>query len=214
MRLTWTGTREMARALRTMGAAAGQVLAAGVGAGAGIIHRRAVELARVRRGPRRRPRTKQLADTIKVGLDERTRASVRVAIYTKSSIAHLREYGHEQIPRGPGRKKLGSQQRMKRAVGVRWKVVRRTLVSGAVVTRTLLVTRKRSFVTGMHGELRRKLEERRAAGSRGRVPAYPFLRPAFDETREAALRRMAEVIGKGIEQHWRRTARAPAQAAA
>jgi HK97 gp10 family phage protein len=213
MRMQFTGGREMTRALRTMGQAAAEVLETGVVAGAGIVRARAAELA-PRPSLRRRPRTVRLSDSIKVEVREKDRAHVLVHVGTRIPFAHLVEFGHRQIARGPGRKALGSQQRVKTAVRVNWKTVRRKRKDGTVVTKTVLVTRHRSFVTGMHGELRRKLTERRRAGAKGFVAARPFLRPAFDETRERVIRRMAEVIGKGIEQHWRRLAeQAPARAA-
>lgn len=215
MRLTFTNGRPMARNLRQMGDAAGVVLGKAVLVGGAIIRQRAATLARARKGPRRRPRTVQLADTIKVSIDEQTRAYVRGAVFTKSKIAHFVEFGHQQIPRGKGRKTIADSVRVKRAVGVRWRVTRRTRKDGTVVTKTVLVTRKRSFVTGVRGQMRRALIERRKAGSTGFVAPRPFLRPAFDENRELVIRRMAEVIGKGVEQHWRKLAQqTPARAVA
>jgi len=214
--IRWSGGRELAQALRELPAlVATETLESAAVAGAGIV--RAAAAAKAPRSLlRRRPRSPRLADTIRVEIQEKDRAHVRVAIVSKAPFAHLVEYGHDIIARGPGRKALGSQQRIKRAVGVRWKIVRRKRKDGSVVEKTVLLTKQRSFVTGMHAELRSKLLDRRRAGAIGHVAAEPFLRPAFDETKDAVLARMSQVIGKSIEEHYRRvsTPQGPAKAAA
>jgi len=206
MQFKWSGGRTLARALRQLPAmVAADTLQAAVLAGAAIVRREASRRA-PRPSVRRRPRTMRLALTMKVEVTEKDRAHVQVAVVTRSPYAHLVEYGHNIIGRGLGRKALRQQVKVKRAVGVRWKMRRRTKKDGTVVTRTVLKTKTRTsapreYLRALRANL---LHDRQAAGPKGRAAARPFLRPAFDETKEQVVQRMAEVAGKGIEEHWRR----------
>jgi len=189
VQLTFHGGKELARALRDLPKAiAEEVLETAVVAGAGIIRQAAADKA-PRNEPRRRPGTVRLADSMKVAVTEKSHAFVTVCVYTKVSYAHLIEYGHQIVARGPTRERVSI-----------------TLVSasGRVSARF-----------GLDPTARAKLHDRRVAGSLGFVAPRPFLRPAFDENRETALRRIGEVLGKGIEVEARRVAStaSPARAA-
>lgn len=154
----------------------GPILESALIAGADPVRADAARRARQRRGPRRRPEAVQLADTIKIfpGKNDATHAEVDVG--TRDPKAHLVEFGHRIVPRGPSRKGLEGRRRDD--------------------TPEQLARRRR---------LRTALRERRQ-GVTGTVPARPFLRPALDENKEESLRRTGEVLGKEIETAFRRLA--------
>lgn len=159
MELTFTGGKELAAALRKLPElVATEVLETAVVAGAGIL-REAAALRAPRPGIRRRTGIR-LADSIKVTVTEKTRSAVTVNVGTKVPYAHLVEFGHQIVPRGPGR-----------------------AVSAARANR-------------------RKVSR----SASGFVPARPFMRPAFDENREAIIQRIGQVMGKGIEVEARKVA--------
>lgn len=158
MQLTFTGGKELARALRLLpDAVATDILETSVVAGAGLL-REAVAMRAPRRSTRRGG--VRLADSFFVKITEQSRSYVTVNVGTKVPYAHLVEYGHQIVPRGPGR--AASAER-----AARRRVTRATT---------------------------------------GFVPARPFMRPAFDENREAMLRRIGDVMGKGLEVEARRVA--------
>lgn len=185
MNITFTGGKELARALRELPEAiATNVLSGAVLAGANIVREAAAARARghaVLSGnwhQRRRPGTVRLSDSIKATVTERGRSFVTASVGTKVRYAHLVEYGHQIIPRGPTRARVSIT------------TVRVSKRTGKQVVSTRF---------GLDPMARRALFERRDAGSRGFVAARPFLRPAFDENKEAMLQKIGEVIGVGIE---------------
>lgn len=106
MNLAFRGGRELAHALRQLPAAVStNVLVSGVVAGAGIIWRHASAHAPRDTDPRRR-RGKRLADTLKVVVREHQRSYVTVHVTTNDPRAHLLEYGHQKVPRGPNRRRV------------------------------------------------------------------------------------------------------------
>lgn len=158
MQLTFTGGKELARALRVLpDAVATDILETAVVAGAGIL-REAVAL-RAPRGSRHHAGVR-LADSIFAKVTEHSRSYVTVNVGTNKPYAHLVEYGHQIVPRGPGRAASAERANRRRA----------------------------------------------ARSATGFVPARPFMRPAFDENHEAMIRRIGEVMGKGIEVEARRVA--------
>lgn len=125
MNLTFTGGKELAAALRQLPAAIAQnVLEKSVVAGAEVV-RASATMRCPRPTVRRRPGTLALADSIKITVTERARSFVTVNVGTKVKYAHLVEYGHQIVPRGPNR--AGSESaamgrraaRASRAVGAR-----------------------------------------------------------------------------------------------
>jgi HK97 gp10 family phage protein len=194
MQLTFRGGLEMARALRQLPRAiAEEVLETAVVAGASIIRAAAAQKA-PRPAERRRPGTVRLADSIKVTVTEKSHAFVTVNVGTRVPYAHLVEYGHQIIPRGKTRERVSIT------------TVRISKRTGKQIVSTRF---------GLDPTAQMRLNDRRKAGARGMVAARPFLRPAFDENREAVLRRIGQVIEKGIEVHARRLAEttAPGRAA-
>lgn len=193
MQLTFTGGKELARALRQLPkVVAEELLETAVVAGAGIIRQAAADKA-PRNEPRRRPGTMRLADSIKVGVTEKSHAFVTVNVFTRIRYAHLVEYGHQIIPRGPTRARVSIT------------TVRISKRTGKQVVSTRL---------GLDPMATIKLAGRRKQGSRGFVAPRPFLRPAFDENREVVLQRIGQVLGKGIEVEARKlAATAPGKAA-
>lgn len=177
---TFPGAAFLLRALRQLpGDVAAMILEQAVVAGGDIVRKRAAELA-PRSAIRRRPRTKPLADTIRLHVAMKDRSHVHVQVGTKTSYAHLLEYGHAIVPRGPTRKQLFSV----------------TSVGKTGRARTRL--KRLDPTEGYRRNLRRALKERRAAGAIGFVAPRPFLRPAIDETREQAVQTMARVLGRGV----------------
>lgn len=186
MQLTFTGGKELAAALRKLPDAVSKNLLSGaVLAGAGII--RDAAAARCPRSPLHRGKGVRLADSIKVSVTESTRAYVTANVGTKVPYAHLVEYGHQIVPRGPNRVTVASV----------------TTVSKSGRSRTRLQrvapdAERRAF-------LRSALRERQGP-SGGFVAARPFMRPAFDENREAVIRKIGEVLGVGLEAEAKRLA--------
>lgn len=179
MQLTFQGGRELARALRQLPRAiAKNVLVAAVLAGAAPIHRAAGALAPRDAAPRRR-KGKRLADTIRVVVVEQLPSAVTVAVGTKDPRAHLNEYGHQQVPRGPNRRRVS---------------VTRVSRSGRVTTRLEVDPTER---------------KRRSGAATGFTPPKPFMRPAWDQNKEAALRKIGEVLAIGIEAETKRLAMVP-----
>lgn len=154
----------------------GEILETSLVAGADPIRVDAAARARQRRGPRRRPEDVALADSIKVFPGKRDATHAEVDVGTRKPTAHLREFGHRKVPRGPNRKGLDGRRRDD--------------------TPDQAARRR---------QLRIALRERRATAT-GNVPAYPFLRPAMDERKEEALERIGQVLGKEIETAFRRLA--------
>lgn len=180
MQLTFQGGRELARALRQLPRAiAKSVLVAAVLAGAAPIHRAAFARAPRDAAPRRR-KGKRLADTIRTVVVEQLPSAVTVAVGTKDPRAHLNEYGHQQVPRGPTRRRVS---------------VTRVSKSGRVTTRL-----------EVDPTAQRK---RRSGAATGFTPPKPFMRPAWDQHKEGALRKIAEVLATGIEAETKRLAMVP-----
>lgn len=154
------GGKQMAEALRQLpGIVARGLLAESLIAGAVPLRDVAQARARLRRGPRRRPESVPLADTIRIFWNEEVRGwRASVDVGTKSPIAHLREFGHRMVIGG----KLGRRH---------------------------LITR---------GPNKGQMSQ---GGGRivGQVPAYPFLRPAADETAEESVRTIGDTLGPAIE---------------
>jgi len=144
MKMEFKGGKQLERALLQLPKELrGEILQQSLVAGAEPVRTDAASRARTRRGPRRRPETITLADSIKTFLGEKDATHAVVDVGTKKPHAHLVEFGHRKV--------VGDQ--------------------------TL-----------------------------GQVPAYPFLRPAFDENKEEVLQRTGEVMGKEIETAFRRLA--------
>lgn len=194
MQLTFTGGRELAHALRRLPRAIAQeILETAVVSGAGILRESAAAKCS-RPAIRRRPGTVRLADSIKVTVTEKSPSSVTVNVGTRVPYAHLVEYGHQIIPRGPTRQRVSIT------------TVRISKRTGKQVVSTRL---------GLDPMARRQLHDRRATGASGFVAPRPFLRPAFDENKERMLQRIGQVITKGLEVEARKVADAtPTQGAA
>lgn len=106
MNLTFTGGKELVAALRRIPeAVAERVLAGAVMAGGGIIQEAAAAKA-PRAAERRRPNTVRLGDSIQTTVTEKGRSFVTVNVGTKVKYAHLVEYGHQIVPRGPARRRI------------------------------------------------------------------------------------------------------------
>src|SRR5437867_727459 len=98
------GGKELATALRALPTdVAEEVLDTSLIAGATPIRDAAAARAGERRGPRRRPATIPLAQTIQIVVREREWWQARVDVQTKTPYAILREFGHRIVPRGPSR---------------------------------------------------------------------------------------------------------------
>lgn len=174
------GAQALLRALRQLPAdVATMILEQAVVAGGDIVRKRAAELA-PRGLQRRRPRTTPLADTIRLHVAMKDRAHVLVQVGTKAPYAHLLEYGHDIVARGPTRGELHS--------------VTRVSAKGRISSRL----QRLAPSDARRRKLRTALKERRAAGAIGFVKPRPFLRPAIDETREQAVLTMARVLGRGV----------------
>lgn len=138
------GGKQLEEALRALPEAMrGEVLQQSLVAGADPVRADAATRARLRRGPRRRPETVALADSIKIFLGEKDDVHAIVDVGSRKPTAHLVELGHREV--------VGDQ-------------------------------------------------------TIGEVPAYPFLRPAFDENKEEVLKRIGDVMRKEIETTFRRLA--------
>jgi len=176
MKLTFHGGRELERALKQLPREVRQkVLVGAMLAGGGIVQRAASERAPRDPSPNRR-RRRRLADSIKTVVAEELPSAVSINVTTRDPVAHLVEFGHQQIPRGPTRRR----------------------VSVTRVSRTGRVSTK--FVVDPD-------EQRLRRGATGFVPPKPFMRPAFEENREAVLKKIGEVLGVGIESEAQRLGR-------
>lgn len=185
MQISFQGGPELVKALRSLPRAiAAEILETAVVSGAGIV-RAAAAAKCARPAKRRRPGTVRLADSIKVTVTEKLPSLVTVHVGTRVPYAHLVEYGHQIIPRGPTRERVSIT------------TVRISKRTGKQVVSSRL---------GLDPTARIKLHERRQVGSRGFVAPTPFLRPAFDENKERVLQRMGEVIWKGVEVEARKLA--------
>lgn len=177
MSIEFKGGKEMEAALRKLpDEIAGEVLQTALWAGARPVQLAAQEKARVRLGPRRRPGTVALADSIQIMPSEMDAAHAVVLVGTRVKYAHLREFGHRKVARGPSRAGLGAKP---------------SKDTPAQSTHRIL--------------LRRALHVRRQ-GASGQVPAYPFLRPALDEKGQEAVGIINRVLGREIEAAFRRLA--------
>ncbi|MGH2670865.1 MAG: HK97-gp10 family putative phage morphogenesis protein [bacterium] len=94
----------------------GEILSQSLVAGADPIRVAAAARARVRRGRRRRPGTVELADSIRISLGEQDATHAVVDVGTKIPYAHLVEFGHRIVPRGPSRKGLEGRRRLRVAL--------------------------------------------------------------------------------------------------
>lgn len=187
MNLIFSGGKELAAALRQLPEAVSKnVLAGSVLAGAGIIREAAV-MRCPKPGIRRRPGTVRLADSIKAVVTESTRSYVTINVGTKVKYAHLVEFGHQIVPRGESRITTASVTRVSR--------------SGRTTT-----TLQRVAPDAERRALLRSALKARQGSASGFVPARPFLRPAFDETREAVIQKIGQVLGIGIEAEAKRLA--------
>src|SRR5262245_15710037 len=102
----FTGGRELARALRQLPVEVGaRVLAGAVLAGAGIVQKDASIRASRDPSPNRR-RRRRLAESIRTVVADRRPNAVSVNVTTTDPVAHLVEYGHQIIPRGPNRRRV------------------------------------------------------------------------------------------------------------
>lgn len=172
MNLTFHGGKELVRALRGLPREVRQkVLVGAMLAGGGIVQQSASDRAPRDPSPNRR-RKRRLADSIKTVVTEEGPSFVAVNVMTRDPVAHLVEFGHQNVPRGPTRRRVS---------------ITRVSKSGRSSTRFAVdPTETRT---------------RRTGTVRGKqfTPAKPFMRPAFDENREAVLRKIGEVLGVGIE---------------
>lgn len=169
MNLTFKGGKEFARFLQKLPqAVSAEILEMSLTAGAQIVQQSAQEKC-PKPAVRRRPGTVRLSDSIRVSTVEKDAAHAVVNVGSNSPTAHLVEYGHQIVPRGPTRKRVS---------------VTRVSRTGRTSTR---------FV--VDPDERRRTRE----PSGGFVAPRPFLRPAFDEHREAVVHRVGEVMGKEVE---------------
>ena len=173
MKLTFRGGKEFARVLKQLpGMVSAEILETSLMAGAEIIVARAREKC-PKPAIRRRPESVRLADSIRATTKEKDAAHAIVNVGTNVPYAHLVEYGHQIVPRGPTRERISVTS------------VSRT---GRVSVRSVAVANTKRQATG------------------GFVPPRPFLRPAFDESREQLVERIGQVMGKEIEAQARRMA--------
>lgn len=185
MELRFEGGKELARALRRLPELVAQeILEQAVVVGADIIREGAAQRASWPH-ERRRPGTIALADSIKVTVTEKARSFVTVNVGTKVRYAHLLEYGHQIVPRGP---------------------IRETV--SITTVRISKKTGKQVVSARLGLDPLGKRSERRAAAT-GVVAPRPFLRPAFDDNRERVLQRIGQVLGQGIEVEARKLASGP-----
>jgi hypothetical protein len=107
IRMEFANGKQMAAALRQLPSDVGaEVMETTLIAGATPIKNDAAARARIRRGPRRRPETIPLADTIRIEVRERSGLNAAVEVLTTSRIAQLREFGHRMVVGG----KLGRRR--------------------------------------------------------------------------------------------------------
>lgn len=177
MNLTFTGGKELLRTLRLLPEAVRKrVMVGAMLAGGGIIQADASLRAPRDIEPRRR-RGKRLADSIRTVVTRQTPSSVTVNVMTRDPVAHLVEFGHQNVPRGPSRQR----------------------VSITSVSKTGRISTK--FAPDPTVK-----RPRNTSAASGFTPPKPFMRPAFDNNKEAALRKIGEVLGVGIETEARQLA--------
>jgi len=183
--LTFRGGREFSKFLQELPKAmSAEILEMSLTAGAQIVADRAREKC-PKPGARRRPGTVRLADSIRVSTVEKDAAHAVVNVGTNIPYAHLVEFGHQIVPRGKTRTRVSIT------------TVRISKRTGKQVVSTRY---------GLDPSQQLALHSRRAESSGGFVAARPFLRPAFDESREEMIARIGEVMGKQIEVEARRLA--------
>ena len=171
------GFAEFARALRQLPKhISADIIESALFAGGHVIRNAAVGKA-PHPEKRRRPKTVRLADSIRFFPREKDAAHAIVDVGTRVRYAHLVEYGHQIVPRGPTRQRVSITQVSK---------------TGRVSTRL-----------GVDPSVR---TDRRTRAPQGFVAPRPFLRPAFDENRERVIRRVGQVLGQEIERAFRRMA--------
>lgn len=179
---TFAGGPALVRALRQLPRVVRQrVLVGAMLAGSSVVQRRAIELAPRDAAPRRR-QGKRLADTIKVRVTEQLPSAVATNVTTNDPRAHLVEYGHQNVPRGPTRERVSIT------------TVRISKRTGKQIVRTRLDVDPSAKPT------------RRSAGATGFTPPKPFMRRAWEEKKERALKTIAHVLEAGIEAEARRLA--------
>src|SRR5687768_17008086 len=101
MQLSFRGGKEFARLLRELpGAISAEILEMGLHAGAQIIVDRAKEKC-PKPAERRRPGTVRLSDSIRATTKEKDAAHAIVYVGTNVPYAHLVEFGHQIVARGP-----------------------------------------------------------------------------------------------------------------
>lgn len=120
---------------------------------------------------RARKRSGKLARSITVKLTEHTRDRATALIGVGVRYSHLIEFGHRVVARGPGRGTLGGRPRADTPA----QAARRQALRSALVAR-------RSAATGRT------------------IPAYPYLRPAFDEEIEPALHRIQTTVMRTLSE--------------
>lgn len=174
MNLTIKGGKEFARMLQELpGAISAEILEMSLHAGAQIVVQRAREKC-PKPAERRRPGTVRLSDSIRADTVEKNAAHAIVNVGTNVRYAHLVEFGHQIVARGPSKTMVS---------------VTRVSATGRVTSRLEVDPDTQRFQT---------------AGATGFVAARPFLRPAFDESRAEIVARVGESLGKSIEQEARR----------
>jgi HK97 gp10 family phage protein len=177
MELTFKGGKEFARFLQDLpGAISAEILETSLYAGAAIVLARAQEKC-PQPAVRRRPGTVRLVDSLRISTVEKDAAHAIVNVGTNVPYAHLVEFGHQIVARGPTRARVS---------------VTKVSASGRITVSSEVDPDTQRFQT---------------AGASGMVAARPFLRPAFDESREEVIRRVGESMGKSIEQEARRLAK-------
>lgn len=170
MILQFKGGREFSRFLQGLPKElSAKILESSVHAGARIIQQRAREKC-PKPTDRRRPGTKRLADTIGARTVELDAAHAVVHVGSSAPYAHLVEFGHQIVARGPTRRRVS---------------ITRVSASGRV-------TRGRAL------EVDPLAPRHRPGAATGFVPPRPFLRPAFDESREQVIAKIADIMGRKI----------------
>jgi len=173
MNLVIKGGKEFARMLEELpDAISAEILETALYAGAQIVQQRAVEKC-PKPAERRRPGTVPLHESIQISTVEKNAAHAKVNVGTNVPYAHLVEFGHQIVARGPSRRMVS---------------VTRVSASGRVTSRLGVDPDSKRFQT---------------AGAVGFVAARPFLRPAFDESRAEIVARVGESLGASIEREAR-----------
>ena len=185
MNMTFRGGKEFSAFLQKLPqAVSAEILEMSLHAGGQIIVERA-QAKCPKPAERRRPGTVRLADSIRASTKEKDAAHAIVNVGTNIPYAHLVEFGHQIVPRGPTRERVSiTTVRISKRTG-----------------REVVSTRY-----GYNPLSRDALRERRQAAG-GFVAPRPFLRPAFDESREDIVNRVGQVMGKQIEQEARKLAK-------